>query len=83
MPELLSRKNLLLSDMQRVIIINISKITLRPAGPVLTFDNHKVCSATNRDSINRVTLQRKREFILFRFYFPLFMVLLRVIFRSV
>ena len=36
-------------------------------------------------NINRVTLQRDREFIMFKFYFPLFMVLLRVwaIFKSV
>ena len=36
-------------------------------------------------NINRVTLQHDREFIMFKFYFPLFMVLLRVwaIFKSV
>ena len=31
---------------------------------------------------NRVTLQHDRQFIMFRFYFSLFMVLLCVIFKS-
>ena len=33
--------------------------------------------------INRVTLRHDREFIMCRFYFPIFMVLLCVIFKSV
>ena len=34
-------------------------------------------------NINRVKFQHYRELTMFRFYFPLFMVLLRVIFKSV
>ena len=32
-------------------IKKIPKITFRPAGRVLTFDRHQICSATNRVTI--------------------------------
>ena len=55
------------------------KSPFRSAGRVLTFDKHQICSGLP------FTLQHDREFVMFRFYFPLFiklfMVLLCVIFK--
>ena len=51
----------------------IRKITFRPAGRVLTFDRHQICSAINQEL--PFTLQHDREIVVFRFYFPLFIKL--------
>ena len=95
MPGLFSQKKLLLCDLQGnnygLLVKKITKFPkspFRPAGRVFTFDKQQICS-----SICQVfewtlielpfTLQHNREFVMFRFYFPLliklFMVLLCVI----
>ena len=63
--------------------------------PKLTYTASRTCShfwqkpnfqsrlSCKEMNINRVTLQRDREFIMFRFHFSLFMVLLCVIFKSI
>ena len=87
----LSQKNMPLCDMQGykfgllVKTIKFPKSPIRQAGRVLTLTSTKfpVTAVNVWVNINRVTLQHDREFIMCRFYFPLFMVLLCVIFKSV
>ena len=58
MPGLFSKKNLVLCDMQGnnygLLVKTIKKFPkspFRPAGRVLTFDRHQICSAINRVTI--------------------------------
>ena len=90
MPGLFNQKNLVLCDMQGNnygLLVKTKKkfpkSPFRPAGRVLTFDRHQICSGINRVTIYAST---DREIVMFRFYFPLFrklfVVLLCVIFKS-
>ena len=60
---------------------------IRPATPVLTFRSSTKFAVRAVGAvwinIRRVKLQHYGELTMFRFYFPLFMVFLRVIFKSV
>ena len=83
---LFSRRNLLLCDMlgnnYGLLVKTIKKFPkspVQPAGRVLTFFKHQICSPSCR----AVRLQHDRELIMFRLYFTLFMVLLCVIYKSV
>jgi len=68
------------------------KSPFRPAGWVLTFDKHQLICSSSCQVFEWTlvelpfTLQRDREFVMFRFYLPLFkklfMVLLCVLFKS-
>ena len=61
-------------------IKKIPKITFRPAGRVLPFDRHQICSGINRVTF---TLQHDREIVMFRFYFPLFIKLCMILFYKI
>ena len=90
MPGLFSQKNLVQCDMQgnnygllMKTIKKIPEITFRPAGRVSLLTGTKFAVRLIELPF---TLQHDREFVMFRFYFPLiiklFMVLLCVIFKS-
>ena len=88
---LFSQKNMLLCDIQDnkngLLVKTIKKklpIFVEP-GVFSLFTSIKltVPAVCVWMKINRVRLQHDKEFIMFRFYFPLFMVLLCVIFKSV
>ena len=82
LPGLFSKKNLVLCDMQGndygILVKTIKKI------PKINFSASRTGSHFWQNQI--CTLQHDREFVMFRFYFPLFiklfMVLLCVIFKS-
>ena len=87
MPGLFSYKNLVLCDMQGnnygPLVKTIKKFPKSPFRPASRTGSHKFAVRLKELPF---TLQHDREFVMFRFYFPLFvklfMVLLCVIFKS-